>query len=382
MTSVRITGRSPELIFEDALPLGHEMLATRTPMGRYLHADYLRAAVNRLCVSSELDDMDAVEAIELEYGQVTPERAGSSVDRTHVLRWMRDAPDDELLDFSLWNRRRLEEQQRALSLAMPELQQDAGERVERLIQTGLFPNVAAKLFAATVKKVGDFRASDSFDSTGGLVSGYCQPEPLFVGMSNQFSNPEHFVGVSSDMKRTGMHESLHALGFARRRGTNTAMMWHRGGMPGLGSPLEEAIVSHAVEVSEKSANPQPEVVIPEERKNGPGDQYPSLREMVGITSEYGSKRIPIELVYGAWFEPWPQKVAKTALRNLLEYNFAELTEATDPHAFLRFINSYDRAGMREQDRLVADNVALLRKNAGLPEPGRYLGQQTDWIAIP
>src|SRR5581483_11894148 len=132
-------------------------------------------------------------------------------------------------------------------------------RVDRLIEIGLFPHISRGLLTKTIDEIGRFCALDSFESGGMHARGYCEFEPpVFIGIANLFNDPSTFTGVGLQIKRTTMHEDVHAIGAITNRGFTDYQAEQNADAVALGDWTDEVFASHAVQVSD-SATPDPEI---------------------------------------------------------------------------------------------------------------------------
>src|SRR5581483_5684519 len=134
--------------------------------------------------------------------------------------------------------------------------------------------------------------------------GYCEFEPpVFIGIANLFNDPSTFTGVGLQIKRTTMHEDVHAIGAITNRGFTDYQAEQNADAVALGDWTDEVFASHAVQVSD-SATPDPEIIIPGDRSlDEPQSSYYDLRELLGVIAGRGPLDIDIGLMSEAYFEP-------------------------------------------------------------------------------
>jgi hypothetical protein len=362
MASVTTEYGTPQLIFGDCMPLGHEFFAAQDSKSKNEHIRALRLASRALLASQVKDDVLTVQDINTLFEASAPSDIQSSLDHKHIINWLTAADETALWEFSSWNVERYAEQQLALDRSKDELDESRRARVQRLIDMSLFPKIAAELFEESVQRSDGVYAMDDFEAGGTDADGRCllytRPKIL---IANLFVDRPTFSGIGQEMRDTKFHEEMHAMGAATGRGFMSIVADNYPGSIGIGQWAEEMTVSHCVQVAGNILDPMPEQLMPSERHDDSEGSNPDLRQLGATIMVYGSCDIPVELITDAYFEPLDQRrnPARRALRKRLNQNFSEILNLSNGAPYYKFTRQYENVGPFEKAHMAFQTQSAL-----------------------
>lgn len=375
---VRADGRTePRLNFDDAKPLGHEVLALiRCREDPHPALENIQLALDGLYHSEKPIDKFTVESINAQFQEDTEglERADMPSrtvyrNRKDVVGWLAGkATLRQLKGFCEWNVMRHARQQRALHAVVPALQQDTLERSARLTGGGYFPRAARRLFRETVWGVTDIVALDSFEAGGSGAIGafYGDGNSYRLELANLFTDTATFSGVSDELRETAFHEYMHGVGFLQNRGFYDGIDRSRDGV-GWATWVEEAFVTHAAKMAMSGDEKRWATLQPEPRGT---DDYGLEREVMALLANGDSRyKIKVDKLTAAFFAPEddPQHV-RWEVEYILRHNAAKHFPQWESAAYDVICERYGRAPMHLRPKLMSGWLKKICAHLQIPPP--------------
>jgi len=290
----------------DGLPLGHEVTAALDS-----NAPLMTVELNVWSVQSALKDLisnrkNAARCNEVDlqyrydpYGwpSVDPDRVGKN-----VLKWLTSASTDEFVEFCVANRENLEQHNEMLHTVEPLLREDVLSRAGKLRQIGLLPVRAYDVYERALSVVKPLRAMDFFESGAKPAGAYYQFGTHTITHRNHFARgPYHWLPAWV-MYQNNFHEFGHAAG-------DLTSGFMQAGTRGRGHRwLEESMVSHATQLSERDAF-QPEVFDPDLRYDLRPGAYPSDRRFLHLLVNEGCAPLDVTDLSDAFYAPYGSSTA-------------------------------------------------------------------------
>lgn len=276
----------------------------------------------------------------------------------NILTWLASVSVKDFALFALWNTARRHQLQARLNEEFTDRRDTALGDVERLIDAGIYPAEAMKLYDETFNRYGKFTAIDSIEAGLMGADGYCGDDT--IGIANLYTRPDDMRGNNRNFRRTIIHERTH--GVARSGG------WHdRGFSLGIATPytyihtLEEYWASKteaSVNFAEHEQNGWPRTELAAHMQL-PSDNrsYPHLNNYYDLIASLSGK-LDIPLVGHAYVSHRDSSKGRL-LRQRVE---DAITEVTGQPAFFDLNDRYEAAETTEE------RIELMNKETQMLDP--------------
>ncbi|HSX43154.1 MAG TPA: hypothetical protein VLF59_03650 [Candidatus Saccharimonadales bacterium] len=292
MSSI-VRGAEGALQFEhgDGMPFGHELAAAYDTMSLDRineETAHLKRAVAHFV--ADKDTALVADSIHANYLASPVLKVGGT-----VLEWLACASDDDLLTFSVANARHHTKRSEQLGRAEPQLREDMLSRAEWLKEIGYLPPHASDVYKRANSVAQRLRRMDFFEAGAMAATGYYQLGSGTITLADQFSILHG--GPTTALCDTSFHEFTHVAGDIS------------GGFVTQEAPpddlvlVEEAIVSHTTQISDKLCNPRPDILDPDARGEVVQGSYADVRKLVSILARCATRTLCVSDMSEAFFTP-------------------------------------------------------------------------------
>lgn len=360
MTSLSYPDGQPCLEFGDGLPFGHELVrldatdniadADRTIQRSNLLASY-KEALCALTTSDDEDDTWRRKCIDTSNrNEYLSAHNGERwmPDRAELVRYISHIAEPELARFLRDNVAAQPARQRRLEAMRPSLEAEVIAGVERLKEVGLATPAIASMYEHTIMN-SQVVASDAFDASGEMASGYCTDDGR-ISLAPSFSRDPEAV-----LRDTMLHEYTHAIGVHYGSGFS----FNETDLP----LLEEVVASYWSGVAFDEGI-IPDSIIPDGVSTIMS--YHEERKLVGTLMLASSGLVTVTKIRDAYFSSG--KTQQAAIREIVQGLDNAVRETLPTHGSWQAVeDEWFSSSTVNQPRLVHEMQQIIDDNLGMME---------------